>query len=225
MRKAGKPKAIVSWSSGKDSAFALFKVMQSGEFDVVAMLTTVTSNYDRVSMHGVRRELLLRQARSLRLPLIEVEIPAKCTNEIYEAKLGEAMTKAKASGVEYVIFGDIFLEDVRKYREQKLSGTGISPVFPLWGEKTSNLALDIIESGIRARVSCLDPEKLNRQLGGALFNEDFVESLPGNVDPCGENGEFHTFVESSPLFSKPIAISVGESVQRDRFLYTDLLPL
>lgn len=219
-----KPKAIVSWSSGKDSAFALFKVMQSREFEVVAMLTTVTSNYDRVSMHGVRTELLRRQSKSLGLPLIEVEIPAKCTNEIYEAKMREAMSRVKASGVEHVIFGDIFLEDVRKYREEKLSGTGISPVFPLWGEKTSNLAHDIIESGIRARVSCLDPEKLNRNLGGALFNEDFVESLAENVDPCGENGEFHTFVESSPLFSKPIAISVGESVQRDRFLYTDLLP-
>ena len=224
MRKTGKPKAIVSWSSGKDSAFALFKVMQSGEFDVVAMLTTVTSNYDRVSMHGVRRELLLRQASSLGLPLIEVEIPAKCTNEIYEAKMGAAMSRAKASGVEYVIFGDIFLEDVRKYREEKLSGTGISPVFPLWGEKPSNLAIGIIESGIRARVSCLDPERLNRKLGGALFDRDFLDSIPDNVDPCGENGEFHTFVESSPLFSEPIAISVGESVQRDRFLYTDLLP-
>ncbi len=219
-----KPKAAVSWSSGKDSAFALLEVLRKGNFNIVSLLTTVTSTYDRISMHGVRNELLQKQSDSIGIPSLKIEIPPKCSNEIYEGKMKSATEQLKRKGVEYLIFGDIFLEDVRKYRETKLAGSGITPVFPLWGRKTPDLAKEIIRSGISARLVCLDPAKVGKEFGGLRFDLSLLNRLPENVDPCGENGEFHTFVYEAPFFNKRVDVEVGISVERDGFLFTDLVP-
>ena len=218
------PKAAMSWSSGKDSSMALFEVLNSGRYDVVTLLTTVNSDYERVSMHGVREDLLQRQARACSLPILKVKIPKKSTNENYEGAMQEAIVKLKHQGVKYMIFGDIFLQDVRDYRIRMMEGTGIEPVFPLWGKDTTRLAKEIFDAGIRAKVSCLDPAKVGISLGGADFDQEFLEKLPSGVDPCGENGEFHTFVYSAPFFKEPIRIRTGESVLRDGFYFTDLVP-
>ena len=216
------PKAAVSWSSGKDSAYALFRTIQSGNYEVAALLTTVTSTYDRISMHGVRRALLGEQSRAIGIPLMEVEIPPGCDNATYEKRMIEATDRMKTEGIEYIIFGDIFLQDVREYREKNLKGTSITPVFPLWGENTHDLAKKIIGSGVEAVIVCLDPSKIDRKFGGNSFDTGFLDSIPEEVDPCGENGEFHTFVHNAPFFTKNIPVAIGEKVERDGFLFTDL---
>ncbi len=216
------PKAAMSWSSGKDSSMALYETIKSGKFEIVTLLTTVNSDYDRISMHGVRNELLHKQSELSGFPVLEAKIPAKSSNEIYQKAMQKAIDELKKLGVEYMIFGDIFLQDVRDYRIKMMTGTGIEPIFPLWGRNTSKLALEIIDSGIKARISCLDPRKLPTSLGGAEFNRDLLNHLPENVDPCGENGEFHTFVYSAPFFREPMKIKNGESVLRDNFYFTDL---
>jgi uncharacterized protein (TIGR00290 family) len=218
------PPAVVAWSSGKDSAFALEEVRRARTFDVVGLLTTVTRAYSRVSMHGVREVLLERQAERLGLPLYRVEIPAPCPNDVYEAAMGAALRDLRARGVQRVIFGDLYLEDVRRYREERMAGTGISPAFPLWGRPTRELARAMIAGGLRATVVCVDPRKLPGRFAGREFDEAFLAELPPGVDPCGENGEFHTFVHDLPGFGRPIRITHGDIVERDGFVFADLLP-
>ncbi len=213
---------IVSWSGGKDGCMALRKVLADGRYHVKSLLTTVTEGYDRVSMHGVRRELLAKQAASLGSPLCEVVIPRNASNEIYEARMGEALAGFRSRGVETVVFGDLFLEDIREYREAQLAKAGMRGMFPVWGRKTDEFAAEFIELGFRAVVVCLDPRKLGDSFAGRPFDKDFLEDLPSGVDPCGENGEFHTFVHDGPIFENKIEFDVGETVERDGFLFTDL---
>lgn len=217
-------KAAMSWSSGKDSSMALYYILNSGKYNVMTLLTTVNSDYDRVTMHGVREGLLQKQSMACGLPILKVEIPKGSTNEIYSNAMLRAIDKLKEQEVEYMIFGDIFLEDVRDYRIKMMKGTGIEPVFPLWGKDTSKLALEIIGSGIKAKVSCLDPGKVDKAMGGADFDQHFLGRLRDGVDPCGENGEFHTFVYDAPFFKSPINIKTGKSVLREGFYFTDLIP-
>jgi uncharacterized protein (TIGR00290 family) len=223
-RGAGRPTAVVSWSSGKDAALALLEVQRVGEMDVVGLLTTVTAPFDRVSMHGVRREVVALQARALRLPLIDVEIPFSCPNSVYEEAMGRAVERLRASGVRRIVFGDLFLQEVRAYREQKLSGSGLEPVFPLWGRATRPLAERMIREGIIAYVVCLDPRRMPRGLAGRRFDRALLDELPDGVDPCGENGEFHTCVTDAPGFDAPIAVRPGAVVERDGFVFSDLIP-
>lgn len=224
MKTDNRPRAAMSWSSGKDSSMALYRILESEKFNVVTLLTTVNMDYERVSMHGVREELLQMQADACDLPMLKVKIPKESTNEIYEEAMQKSIDELKRQKVEYMIFGDIFLQDVRDYRIKMMKGTGIEPVFPLWGENTSKLAREIIDAGIRARISTIDPRKVSTELGGSDFNRDLLSRLPGNVDPCGENGEFHSFVYNAPFFRHPIKIRNGESVMRDGFYFTDLIP-
>jgi uncharacterized protein (TIGR00290 family) len=214
----------MSWSSGKDSALALHRVLSAGEVDVVGLLTTVNAEFERVAMHAVRRELLDAQAAALGLPLHVVALPWPCSNEIYEQLMGAAVADARSGGVELMIFGDLFLADVRSYRERMLAGTGLRPLFPLWGRPTAELASELIAAGVRAVVTCVDPAQAPRELCGRWYDEDFLRALPETVDPCGERGEFHTVVLDSPDFSAPIPAAVGETVERDGFLFTDVLP-
>lgn len=214
----------MSWSSGKDSAYALHEVRRAGELEVVGLLTTLSQTHDRVAMHGVRRTLLQAQAQRLGLPLIVVELPSPCSNEEYEARMRQAVQQAEADRIEVVIFGDLFLEDIRAYRERMLADTELEPVFPLWQRPTEPLAHDMIRAGVRARISCLDPRVMPADLAGALWDEALLAKLPPGVDPCGEHGEFHTFVFDAPDFSHPIDLSVGEVVQRDGFVFADLVP-
>lgn len=222
---APEPSAWVSWSSGKDSALALQLARDELRIEVVGLLTTVNAAADRVAMHAVRRVLLEAQAASLGLPLQVVEIPSPCPNDVYEARMAAAMSAAVASGVGGVVFGDIFLEDVRAYREAALRGSGVTPTFPLWGRPTQELARYIIDAGIRAVVTCIDPRRLSPGLVGRAYDAQFLEELPGEVDPCGERGEFHTFVWDGPGFSAPIDVKVGELVERDGFVFCDVLPI
>ncbi len=220
-----KRKAAMSWSSGKDSSMAAFKVLKSGKLNIVTLLTTVNADYGRITMHGVREALLQKQADACGMHTLKVEIPKNSNNEIYENAMKKAIEALKKQNVEYIIFGDIFLEDVKEYRIRMMKGTGIEPLFPLWGMDTKILAKEIINSGIKAKVSCLDPRKLDYSFGGSDFDELFLDRLPESVDPCGENGEFHTFVYSAPFFKDPIRIRTGESVLRDGFYFTDLVPV
>ncbi len=215
-------KTWISWSSGKDSAYALHVARASGEFEIAGLLTTVTVEYDRVSMHAVRRELLEAQADRLGLALHVVEIPAPCSNETYAERMRAAIGRARADSVQSMVFGDIFLEDVRNYRETMMAGCGITPRFPLWGRDPTELAHAIIGSGIRARLTCVDPNKLDRQLAGRSYDEALLAEFPAEVDPCGENGEFHTFVWNSPDFASPVDVDVGSVVERDGFVFCDL---
>jgi uncharacterized protein (TIGR00290 family) len=218
-----RPKALVAWSSGKDSAWALHEVRRAGALDVVGLLTTVTSEFARVSMHAVREELLDRQAASLGLPCRKVRIPWPCPNERYEAEMAQALAEARAAGVTRVVFGDLFLEDVRAYREEKLAGTGIDPVFPLWGRDTARLAREVLEAGLRATLTCVDPRHLDPSFAGRAFDGALLDALPPGVDPCGERGEFHTFAWAGPMFAGPIAVTPGEVVTREGFVFADLL--
>jgi uncharacterized protein (TIGR00290 family) len=220
-----RPKALISWSSGKDSAFALHEVLRAGELEVVGALTTVTETFGRVSIHGVRQEILQAQCEAAGLPQRIVPIPYPCPNEIYEARMGAAVAQAIADGVTHMIFGDLFLQDIRAYREQKLAGTGITPVFPLWERQTTELAQGMIASGLEAHIATVDLKKLPTAFAGRKFDVALLADLPDGVDPCGENGEFHTFVWNGPIFSEPVACVRGERVLReDRFAYCDLLP-
>jgi uncharacterized protein (TIGR00290 family) len=216
-------KALISWSSGKDSAFALHEVRRAGEFEVVGALTTVTETFGRVSIHGVRQEILCAQLDAAGLPPTIVPIPYPCPNEIYEARMGEAIELAVRDGITHIIFGDLFLEDIRAYREQKLRGTGITPVFPLWGRPTLQLAQAMIASGLEATIATVDLKKLPADFAGRKFDAQLLADLPGGVDPCGENGEFHSCVVAGPIFSRRLAVTSGERVERDGYAYCDLV--
>ncbi|WP_438276814.1 ATP-binding protein [Nitrobacter sp.] len=216
--------ALISWSSGKDSAFALHEVRQTGAFDVVGALTTVNETFGRVSIHGVREEVLKSQLATAGLPANVVPIPHPCPNEVYEERMAAAMADAKRNGITHVIFGDLFLADIRAYREQKLAGTGIAPVFPLWGRPTAALAREMIANGLEARLVTVDRAKLDSSFAGRSFDQALLADLPAGIDPCGENGEFHTCVVAGPMFSHRIEVTSGEVVERDGFAYCDLLP-
>jgi uncharacterized protein (TIGR00290 family) len=216
-------KALISWSSGKDSAFALHEVRRAGEFDVVGALTTVTETFGRVSIHGVRQEILHAQLSAAGLPPRTVPIPYPCPNEIYEARMGEAVAEAVQNGITHIIFGDLFLEDIRAYREQKLAGTGITPVFPLWRRPTLELAHAMIAGGFEAYIATVDLKKLPAECAGRKFDLQLLADLPDGVDPCGENGEFHTCVVAGPIFMRRIAVVTGERVERDGYAYCDLV--
>ncbi len=213
----------MSWSSGKDSAMALAAVRAKGEVEVTALLCTLNADADRVAMHAVRRSLLEAQAARLDLPLLTVEIPKNCPIALYEDRMGRAIATAHAEGVKHVIFGDLFLQDVRAYREERLAGTCVSPMFPLWGRQTAALAQEMLASGVKAIITCVDPTKLDGEFAGRRFDAQLLRRLPGGVDPCGENGEFHTFVWDSPGFASPIDLGIGEVVERDGFVFCDLV--
>jgi uncharacterized protein (TIGR00290 family) len=219
-----RPKALIAWSSGKDSAWALHEARRSGDYDIVGGLTTVTDTFARVSMHGVREELLSAQLAAAGLKPIIVRIPYPCPNDIYEREMAAAMRDAKARGVTHMIFGDLFLEDVRAYRERQLAGTGITPVFPLWRQPTAGLARAMIDSGVEAHLAVVDLKKLPAGFAGRRYDIDLIDELPAGADPCGENGEFHSFVSAGPMLDGKIAVSVGETVERDGFAFADLLP-
>ncbi len=220
-----KPIALASWSSGKDSAWSLLEVQRSGAFEVAGLLTVVTGPFARVSMHGVRVELLEAQARAVGLPLVMVPIPYPCSNEDYSSRMRAAMERALAEGISHVIFGDLYLEDVRRYREQNLAVVGMTAVFPLWGTPTAELAERMIAGGLEAIVTCLDPTKVPRSFAGRRYDRALLAALPASVDPCAENGEFHTVAVGGPMFAAPIPVTVGETVERDGFVFTDVLPI
>jgi uncharacterized protein (TIGR00290 family) len=214
----------MAWSSGKDSAFALHLLRQQAEVEVCSLLTTVNDTHGRVAMHAVRRELLQAQAAATGLPLVEVPIPDPCPNEVYEAAMGKALDWARAHAVTGVAFGDLFLPDVRAYRERQMAATGLSCHFPLWGRPTDALAREMIASGLRARLTCVDSKALAESFAGREFDAALLDDLPPTVDPCGENGEFHTFVWDGPGFEKAIEVRTGEVATRGGFIYADLLP-
>src|SRR6202163_4628083 len=215
---------LFCWSGGKDSAMALHALRAAADCRVSALLTTITEEYDRISMHGVRRALLERQGESLGLPLHAVLIPPQCINATYEARMKEALSKHLARGVQRVAFGDIFLEDLRVYRERNLAQLGMQALFPIWKHDTRELARDFMRQGFRAIAVCVDPRVLNPSFAGRELDESFFPDLPPGADPCGENGEFHTFVFDGPIFQKPIPFLIGDKVTRDGFCFCDLLP-
>jgi uncharacterized protein (TIGR00290 family) len=219
-----KPKAWLAWSSGKDSAWSLHVMRQRGDIEIAALLTTVNQKYQRVAMHAVRESLLEGQAAAAGLPLVKVQIPSPCPNEAYETAMAKAMDRARDEGITHVVFGDLFLEDIRKYREENLSKCAMTPVFPLWLKPTRQLANEMIASGLRAYLTCVNPKKLDGKFVGRAFDEQLLAELPASVDPCGENGEFHTCVVAGPMFSAPIPVEAGEIVERDGFFFADFLP-
>jgi uncharacterized protein (TIGR00290 family) len=218
-------RVLLAWSSGKDCAWALHTLRQREGVEVVGLLTSFNEEFQRVSMHGVARELVERQARAAGLPLWPVELPWPCPNEVYEARMAQACGRAVEAGVHAVAFGDLFLEDVRAYRERQLAATGLEPLFPLWGMNTARLVRAMIAGGQRALVTCVDPKQLPAAFCGREFDEGFLSELPPGVDPCGENGEFHTFVYAAPAFAGAIACETGETLERDGFVFTDVRPV
>lgn len=215
---------LLAWSSGKDSAWSLHMLRQRKDVEVVGLLTTVNSAHDRVAMHAVSRGLLEAQAEAAGLPVTVVSIPSPCPNEVYEAAMGQAIAVAVAQGIEGVAFGDLFLQDVRSYRERQMQGTGLVLHFPLWGRPTAGLAEQMMTGGLRARLACIDPRVVPRSLAGREFDRSLLVDLPAGVDPCGENGEFHTFAWDGPMFRHPIPVRCGDVVERDGFVFADLLP-
>ena len=215
---------LFCWSGGKDSAMALDALLQRDDLNIVSLLTTVTEGYERISMHGVRRELLWRQAACIGLPLHEVMIPPQCVNPIYEARMEEALRTFAAQGVRRVAFGDIFLEDLRSYRERNLARIGMTAIFPIWKRDTWELAAEFCARGFRAVTVCVDGKVLDRSFAGRELSEEFFRDLPPQADPCGENGEFHTFVYDGPIFKQPVRCASGEIVERDGFYFCDLIP-
>jgi uncharacterized protein (TIGR00290 family) len=218
-------RVLLSWSSGKDSAWALHMLRKQPELQVVALLTTFNSAADRVAMHAVRRTLVKMQAERTGLPLWEVELPWPCSNDDYECRMRAVVERAVAEGVDAVAFGDLFLEDIRAYRVRQLAGTGLQPLFPVWGIPTEELARQMIAAGLRAKLTCVDPAKLDASFAGREFDAALLRELPEGIDPCGENGEFHSFVYEAPVFSLPIAVRTGEVVTRDNFVFADVLPV
>jgi uncharacterized protein (TIGR00290 family) len=214
---------LLSWSSGKDSAWSLHVLRQRGKYEVVGLLTTFNEVADRVAMHAVRRDLVERQAEAAGLPLWTVPLPWPCSNEEYEGLMRQTCAKAVAEGIEGVAFGDLFLEDVRAYREKQMKDTGLRPVFPVWGLPTRALAREMIASGTRAKLTCIDTGKLDRSFVGREFDEALLSALPDEVDPCGERGEFHSFVYAGPMLNAVLSVSVGETVVRDQFVFADLI--
>ncbi|HKD04853.1 MAG TPA: hypothetical protein VKB79_03030 [Bryobacteraceae bacterium] len=217
-------RVALSWSSGKDSAWALHVLRQRLDIEVFCLLTSLNAEANRVAMHAVRRALVDEQARSTGLPLLVVELPWPCSNERYETLMSQQCAQLLADGIEAIAFGDLFLRDVRAYRESRLAGTGLEPLFPIWEMPTDRLAREMISAGLQARVTCVDPKQLDRKFAGREFGSEFLAELPASADPCGENGEFHTFAWDGPMFTYPIAIESGEVVERDGFVFADLLP-
>lgn len=214
---------VLSWSGGKDSALALWALQRDAAYDVRALLTTVTEGYGRISMHGVRRDLLRAQAASTGLPLVEASIPPECPNDVYEQRMGQALTAAALQGIDHVAYGDLFLEDIRNYREAMLAAGEKQGVFPLWGRDTRALAGEFLDAAFRAYLVCVDPKALDPSFAGRAFDRALLRDLPPDVDPCGENGEFHTFVWDGPVFRSPVPCRPGDVVHRDGFVYCDLL--
>jgi uncharacterized protein (TIGR00290 family) len=215
-------KTLISWSSGKDSAWTLHVLRQSGEYEIAGLLTTINAEFDRVAMHGTRRELVEAQAEEAGLPLISVPLPWPCSNEQYETAMREACVQAVADGVEVMAFGDLFLEDVRRYREEKLAGSGLDPVFPLWGRPTRELVREMLAAGVKARIVCVDPKKLPKEFAGRDLDGALLDAMPEDVDPCAERGEFHTVAYAGPMFQYEIPIESGEVVERDGFVFADV---
>ena len=213
----------VVWSGGKDSALALHELRQRSGSPPHALITTVTADYGRISMHGVRRELLREQARAADLPLVEVEIPAACSDDVYEQRIGQALAEAPLAEARTIAFGDLFLADIRAYREERLRRVGRQAIFPLWGRDTSALGREFIAAGFEALIVCVDPRRLDPSFAGRRFDAELLADLPPDVDPCGENGEFHTFVHAGPIFTAPIVCRVGETVDRGGFVFCDVL--
>ncbi len=220
---AMKDRVVVGWSGGKDAAQALYDLGRRDDIEIVSLLTTLTEGYDRISMHGVRRTLLEQQAQSLGCALEEISIPQNCSNEIYEERMRQSLEKFRQQGVTAAAFGDLFLQDIRAYREERMSRIGMRCLFPLWGKPTAETARRFIDLGFRAIAVCVDTQVLSREFTGRDYDRDFLSDLPDGVDPCGENGEFHTFVYDGPIFSEPVPVKRGEIVLRDnRFCYCDL---
>ena len=217
-------RCIASWSSGKDSAWMIHSLRARGHVEIGALLTTVNEAAQRVAMHAVRVELLHAQADALRVPLWPVPIPSPCSNEVYESAMREAVARALGEGFTHIAFGDLFLEDIRRYREERLAGSGLTPLFPLFGMDTAQLARNMIAGGLRARLTCVDPRALDRRFAGREFDDALLAELPPSVDPCGERGEFHTFAYDGPMFRHPIRVEPGEIVERDGFVFADLKP-
>jgi len=218
------PKVLLSWSSGKDAAWALHGLRQKGDVEVVGLLTTLNEAFDRVAMHGVREALLEAQAAAAGLPLWKVPLPWPCSNEAYEGRMARVCVEAAGQGIEAVAFGDLFLEDVRDYRTQKLAGTGLRPLFPIWNTDTASLAREMVASGLKATLACVDPKALDATFAGREFDAALLADLPPTVDPCGERGEFHTFAWDGPMFRHPVPVRRGEVVERDGFVFADLVP-
>jgi uncharacterized protein (TIGR00290 family) len=218
-----KRKTSLSWSSGKDSAWTLYQLQRDPEIDLAGLFCTVNSEFKRVAMHAVRLELLQSQAEHLGLNLQVIEIPYPCSNEQYEQIMGRFVEDAKEQNIEQFAFGDLFLQDIRRYREEKLSSTGITPIFPIWGMPTDQLAQEMIAGGMKAVITCVDLQQLPEEFIGRGYDLDFLDDLPDGVDPCGENGEFHSFVYTGPMFQKPMRISLGEIVNRDGFIFIDVV--
>lgn len=218
-------RTLLSWSSGKDSAWALHTLRADPNIEVTGLLTTLNGDAERVAMHGVRRALLQAQGRAAGLPVIEVDLPQGCSDEQYQERMGAALEQAKAGGVEAIAYGDLFLEDVRDYRVKLMDGTGLEPLFPIWGQPTAELAKRMTTAGLSAILSCVDPAQLDPSFAGRTYDADLLAELPASVDPCGENGEFHTFVTAGPMFQAPIEVTTGEAVQRGGFQFIDLLPV
>ena len=214
---------MLCWSSGKDSAWTLHVLRRRRDVEVVGLLTTINTEYERVAMHAVRVALLEAQAEAAGLPLWTVPIPNPCSNQEYESAMGEAVRKALAAGITMMAFGDLFLEDVRRYRETQLAGTGLTPIFPIWGLPTDALARDMVAAGLRARLTCVDPKQLPASFAGREFDAALLADLPASVDPCGERGEFHTFAYAGPMFRHPVPIQTGDIVTRDGFVFADLM--
>lgn len=216
-------KVLLSWSGGKDSAWALHILRQNPDYHVAALLTTVNEAFNRVAIHGFREELLDRQAASVGLPVWKIPLPYPCTNADYESRMSAVCAQAVQEGFEAIAFGDLFLEDVRAYRIERLAGTGLVPLFPIWGIPTNQLARQMLAAGLRARITCLDPRHLPGSFCGRIFDESLLSDLPAAVDPCGERGEFHSFAYAGPMFSQPISVSHSHSVEREGFVYGDLV--
>ena len=219
-----RPKALLSWSSGKDAAWALHVLRKTGEVEVVGLLTTTNAAFDRVAMHGVREVLLEAQAEAVGLPLWKVPLPWPCSNEAYQACMVKVCAEAMEQGIAVMAFGDLFLEDVRAYRIQNLAGTGLRPIFPIWNPATAGLARDMVAAGLKATLVCVDPRVLDARFAGRAFDEGLLADLPPAVDPCGERGEFHTFAWDGPMFRQPVLVRPGEVVERDGFVFADLVP-
>lgn len=217
-------KVLLSWSSGKDSAWALHLLRQRSNVQVVALVTTFNCAVDRVAMHAVRRSLVEEQAKRVGLPLWAVELPWPCSNVDYEALMRPVCQRAVDEGITAVAFGDLYLLEIREYREHQLEGTGLEPLFPVWQIPTRQLATDMLAGGVKAKITCVDPAQLDKAFAGRDYNSEFIEELPQKVDPCGENGEFHTFVYDSPVFTEPIHVETGEILERDGFVFADVIP-
>ena len=216
-------KTLLSWSSGKDSAWALHILRQQPDIDVAGLFCTVNQEFERVAMHAVRIELLQQQAVNVGLPVQLVPIPNPCSDDEYAAIMADFVEQAKQQGIDCFAFGDLFLEDIRRYREARLAGTGISPLFPLWGMPTGALSREMVNSGLRAKITCIDPRHLPEEFAGQDYDLTFLDRLPARVDPCGENGEFHSFAFAGPMFKAPIKVAPGEVVERDGFVFADLM--